>query len=376
MFWQTRNASFRSVAFHVKESSETFGRRLARHEYPQRDEPYMEDMGRRAREFSFEALVIGLDYKEQRDKLIEAIEKPGAGQLVHPYYGTRVVTIGECKVTHSTEFGGSAKISISCVEAGTMAEPSVAIDTKAKLANVQTSALDAAKAEFMAGFNLDGLPSWGVGDVQSSINKLVGLDAFAGISGLVNSFQLNLGGLMLMPGSLADSLLGMIGSLGNVRDLLTAPFVRTPKVNGIQSAGGVVLQQQALVTTLVKRAALIQHAGNVSTVDLATVSDVQVARADLIQAFDDHDYARGVPRGSAEIVAQLRQVRTAALAQLATQTAVLPRTYQMQLVEPLPALVLSYAVYGDLRDTEIVKRNAVQHPGFVPAGVPIQLTAE
>lgn len=376
MSWQVRNASFRGVAFHVKDSSETFGRRLVRHEYPQRDKPYLEDMGRRAREFSIEAFVIGLDYAAQRDSLIDAVETAGAGQLVHPYYGTRVVTVGECKVTHSNDFGGSAKFSFSCIEAGEMAEPVVGIDTEAQLANVQTSAQEAVKDDFVEDFDLSGLPSWGIDDVKSVFDDMTNLDAFAGIVGLVDSFQSGLSELMQMPGDLVDSVFGLLGKLTSVRDLLAMSFIGFPQTSGSPSVGGVVQQQQAVVTAMIKRAALIQHAGIVSTADLATVSDVQVARADLLQAFDDNAYARGVPRASAEVASQLRQLRSAALAQLSSQSSVLPRTYETRLLEPLPALVVSYNAYGDLRASDIVKRNAVRHPGFMPAGVPIQLTTE
>jgi prophage DNA circulation protein len=44
------------------------------------------------------------------------------------------------------------------------------------------------------------------------------------------------------------------------------------------------------------------------------------------------------------------------------------RTYAP--AETMSALVLAHALYGDaLRSGEIVARNRVQHPGFVPATV-------
>ena len=60
MAWsdQLRPASFRGVPFVVLAGTVSAGRRLARHEYPQRDIPYMEDMGRRAREYKVEGSII------------------------------------------------------------------------------------------------------------------------------------------------------------------------------------------------------------------------------------------------------------------------------------------------------------------------------
>ncbi|MFX9939048.1 DNA circularization N-terminal domain-containing protein, partial [Acinetobacter baumannii] len=64
MTWrdQLRPASFRGVPFHVTQATGTFGRRSVTHEYPFRDLPYVEDLGRRARTLRIEALLLGEDY--------------------------------------------------------------------------------------------------------------------------------------------------------------------------------------------------------------------------------------------------------------------------------------------------------------------------
>lgn len=142
MAWRDnlRQASFRGVKFNVDSSGLSIGRRIARHEYPQRDIPYPEDMGRRAREYKVEAFVLGdpagdNDYMVPRDALIEAIEKAGPGQLVHPYYGTVAVTVfGEVTLSESTREGGMAKFTITFLEAGKQEEPKTSDDTEAKLA--------------------------------------------------------------------------------------------------------------------------------------------------------------------------------------------------------------------------------------------------
>ena len=72
MSWRDRylTASFRGVEFKVQKHDATFGRRQVVYEYPQRDTPSTEDLGRRARELSLDAYVIGEDYHLQRDRLI------------------------------------------------------------------------------------------------------------------------------------------------------------------------------------------------------------------------------------------------------------------------------------------------------------------
>ena len=72
-------------------------------------------MGRRAREYSIEAFVLGSDYMRARDALLEAIEAPGAGQLVHPWHGTVNVTVAAASLNESTERGGMAVFSLTFV---------------------------------------------------------------------------------------------------------------------------------------------------------------------------------------------------------------------------------------------------------------------
>ncbi|WP_172820693.1 DNA circularization N-terminal domain-containing protein, partial [Escherichia coli] len=89
MTWKDRlqDASFRGVPFKVEEESAGTGRRVETHEYPNRDKPYTEDLGKITFRPSITAYVVGDDCFDQRDRLIEALNKPGPGTLVHPTYG-------------------------------------------------------------------------------------------------------------------------------------------------------------------------------------------------------------------------------------------------------------------------------------------------
>src|SRR5688572_26751846 len=82
-----RQASFRGVGFLIDSVDSQFGRHVVTHEYPQRDIPFSEDLGRKARRFSMTAYLVGGDYMLARDVLIAACELPGSGLLVHPYQG-------------------------------------------------------------------------------------------------------------------------------------------------------------------------------------------------------------------------------------------------------------------------------------------------
>jgi len=63
MAWRDRlrPAAFRGIPFEVSAATGSFGRRTARHEFPQRDTPAVEDLGRRTRELQITGFVIGAD---------------------------------------------------------------------------------------------------------------------------------------------------------------------------------------------------------------------------------------------------------------------------------------------------------------------------
>ncbi len=52
-------ASFRGVPFQVEGDEATLGRRVQTHEYPNRDQPYTEDLGRATRRFQISAYLVG-----------------------------------------------------------------------------------------------------------------------------------------------------------------------------------------------------------------------------------------------------------------------------------------------------------------------------
>ena len=123
-------ASFRGVPFQVSGTSSEFGRRNQTHEYPFRDVPYTEDIGRSARKNKIDAFVVGDDHKEQAEKLVEVIEEEGAGTLIHPILGELNVNIvGTATVSNSVENGRMSVISFSFVEAGELIFPDSSIAT-------------------------------------------------------------------------------------------------------------------------------------------------------------------------------------------------------------------------------------------------------
>lgn len=143
-----RQASFRGAAFHVEVGARAGGRRIVPHEYPKRDDPYAEDMGRRARRWHVTAYFISYpvdgngdtgeavlrlrDYRVGRDALIRALEQEGPGTLVHPTLGSMEVACETYTVQDAIrEKGGFCVFEMTFCEAGVQGNDVVGVQTGA-----------------------------------------------------------------------------------------------------------------------------------------------------------------------------------------------------------------------------------------------------
>lgn len=144
MGWQERlrKASFRGVDFYVDDDN-TYesGRRLINHEFPNRDIPFSEDLGRKQRKFDFSAYLIGEDYDLQRNRLINALELKGPGALVHPNLGVLTVTVAGFTITHSKASLGMCKVELNFLESGSRDIVVVGQDSFQKLLSDADNAL-------------------------------------------------------------------------------------------------------------------------------------------------------------------------------------------------------------------------------------------
>lgn len=133
--WRTRGlllARFKSAWFHVEQQGRSSGRRTVVHEYPKRDVPYSEDMGRHAIRYQMTGYVIEMDrklgtnYQVAKNDLIQALEGEDAGPLHDPYmprtqhltYAPLLFMCERYTVTESRERGGFAMFEMMFVEAG------------------------------------------------------------------------------------------------------------------------------------------------------------------------------------------------------------------------------------------------------------------
>jgi prophage DNA circulation protein len=127
-----RRAKFGQAQFYVDTSVRDSARRIVQHEFPKRDVPYAEDMGRRAREFTVRGYCIAFssdtrfpddvlkrkNYIPARDALILALETGGPQILQLPLLGIMNAVCSRYRVTEEDKLGGYCTFDMTFNEYG------------------------------------------------------------------------------------------------------------------------------------------------------------------------------------------------------------------------------------------------------------------
>ncbi|WP_193583474.1 DNA circularization protein [Laribacter hongkongensis] len=406
MGWRERlrPASFRGVSFFVESADGECGRRIQVNEYPQRDEPLIEDLGGRAVGHKVAGFLVGRNCLDERDKLLEALNTAGAGELVHPWIGSLTVRIGKVSHSYARTDGGLVRFDFECWPSVEVVYPSASLNSAKQLDQKAGALADGLGERFGAAMqSLAGAKLYAdemmaqassmlapvqssLGDVLSLVGGVRGL-----VSGVVNGVDGMAGQLMgafdqlrLPFGSLGfASLASLIGSRSQAAGALAGhrPVV-SPAVSATptgQAASAVVdLVQGALIVDAARLAASapvtrppppvqtaalpLQLVTTARPADVPVADDVLAARDALADAI--WTVSVTAPHVLYPLLSDVRHAASAHLVEVARQGVAL-RSYTPPGI--MPALVLAYRELGDARRAdEIVIRNRIAHPGFVP----------
>lgn len=457
-------ASFRGVGFFIEKAVVPAGRKGQLHEFPQRDEPYFESLGKQSKVHTLTGFIVGPDCFEQRDRLLQALEQEGAGELVHPWLGRVQVQVGECGVTHNLSEGGLVRLDLKFYPANPLKFPVSTLNTRRQLLGASESLLDSALRRYRSvmatvdavRINIQALRSALSGvfatiqrqftpfmtiysDVTALVHSLV--NAPLTVSTLFTTFfasfdgdsrrarrangTSSIGGASTgtsagsgsgsstgggsgsgsasgSNGTAASSAAARSGSNGGVssvetvdyRSVISEATQQAEAVSGInlvsQSSGldtGVTAQaaanlvQDALLVKVAKIVASMPVATTVTPLTVVPSLDQQVTQAlqrvdvpvadDVIELRDTLSSAiwEASLKADPEHYLALNTLRQALIRHLNAVAASGVRLVDMKVSEPLPALVLAYRRFGDAsRAQEMVQRNRLAHPGFVPPG--------
>lgn len=168
---QLLEPSFRAVPFAITDVGLSSGRRSATHEYPQRDEAYIEDLGRRTRKFSVSAFVVEPNYLDKRNQLIQALEARGPGTLIHPWYGERTVSVESFSVQEGSSSGGVASFTINFVESGIATFPTGETDTQGQVNIAAEESRVQIRENFMDRFSIVRQPDFLTSDATRVLSE-------------------------------------------------------------------------------------------------------------------------------------------------------------------------------------------------------------
>ena len=82
-----KKAKYNGVSFYIEDDETSGGRRIVTHEFPYSEIPATEDLGKKAKQWQIQGFVGGALYKQEAEKLQDALEQAGVGTLDHPYIG-------------------------------------------------------------------------------------------------------------------------------------------------------------------------------------------------------------------------------------------------------------------------------------------------
>lgn len=386
-----RPASWRGLACFVEAAEASGGRRLAVHEYPLRDEPYPEDMGRRQRRWSVTAYILGADVLTRARAFADALEAAGAGTWVDPWRGDVSAVVDTFEWRQSSIEGGVARFQVAFLEAGQAAYPALEADHAAQAVAAAAQATGGIRAAFVRGFSVSGLAAVvledaaamvgvAVGDISAEVrNVLATGEQVARWARDATRIAAEARVLIETPSTLADRMLALLGAdrLAGLtwRQWLTiadwVPQLMAP-VTGSGAQAAASLRARAAITALVRQAGVVGAARAAVTSGFTTYDEAIEARAALVRRLDDVASA-----ADAAEYADITRLRAAVVRAVSDAAPRLPRLMTLDFSQWRPALAVAWDVYGDqpsavlARASALAARNRLPHPLF--AASPLQV---
>ncbi|HAG4158952.1 TPA: multidrug DMT transporter permease [Salmonella enterica] len=219
----TGKGSFRNVPFLVyKEQRERGGRNIVKREYPLRESGGADDLGPKLPALTFTVIVQGDDAQAQRKALRDALYAPGAGELIHPDYGTLNVLIDNFESRYNVSEQRVVEFTINATPQANDTAPDAQKDTATALTTKSGNGLNSIFNTLADGW---AVVSDNLHDLQAMADTVSGkIDA---LENTVSSV-----GIMQDISSFSASFSAM---KGNITELITSPLRMAQQFAGIFS---------------------------------------------------------------------------------------------------------------------------------------------
>lgn len=383
-----KQAKFRNVEFFVNSHDFTGGRRKTKFQYPGSDRVDFQDHGQDGKDFSIRAYLVGDDYYVRRNQLINALDKKGAGELVHPYYGKLNVQVIDYSVSEHSSEGRMVRLTITFSEASISVRTVETINTQTKVYNAREAVLIAINDFFIAAYSVVKKPFAVIDNVQQTIN--VGFSAVQNAKTVyqaVSEYQDRIERVIESIPTLFREIeelsqetieliafgTGLIGAhqatIENAREMFD-DFIdlfnfEPNKIFQEENDPAEIFSQLLAYSTIAVSGSLL------SVIDFTNYSDAIETRDILFKEIDRVLQIVGLDDN---IFTSLLDLRTEIYNDIEARIGDLSRTSVVVLPESLPAITLSYQLYGSIENEQlIVDRNNVDNPGFLDANTPLEV---
>lgn len=411
-----RDASFRNAPFCLVDNEGVSGRRAIPRAYPKKEIGWTEDNGAVLGQQQINAKLVGDDFQSALEALLNALNQPGPGELVHPWYGIQKVQIG--RVTHrlSTEDGGIAYVSFEVFEAGERLYPV----PKENTSLTTLSAADKVKAALENGdyfAALDGLgdmaDTW-LGDMESLVANLPTIPtAVTDWIDRASRFKDLASVIIAKPGELVRQVLNLTSTVNDIvsespwalrvydqlrnqwandraekaatrtrdSDMVVTPSSPGAGVFGVATsvpASNIAItdEMQANIDDfrqLVTLATLVAQAEAIATTEFETSADALDAGDRLADELSDAAVG-AVESGQRELWRTLRDLRFAVVNDVRVRGAQLPDLRQLVPTETSTVALLAWRETGDTESRDaIVLRNRLRDPSFILPSTTIEV---
>lgn len=399
MSWKDtlRPATFKGIEFRVAGHESEFGRRTVTNEYAYRDTPYTEDMGRKARRYEIAAYLIDTDYTVTRDSIIDAVEAGGVGTLIHPYLGTKQVVCENLRVRETREEGGFVSLSFTFVEAGQRIFPDSAAVPKDLVSISADNLIDAARTNFIEKMTVTGVSEWVRDEWGDTLGDLADIFDTVRTNGGINNqtttdlinkaavWVADVSGIKVPPLSLLTDTAAaadrLISIMQGTFDLAPTPEEAVNNLNrftdfvpvtlgGTSVTGKVAVINQQASQTFIRTIALANEAKALVQQTFESYEEAISGREQVLERIDSvMDTTE-----DDEIYNFTRSLRADVAKAVPDESESLPRISTHVLKQSLPSLVMAYDLYESVdREQDIIKRNNVRHPGYLPGGTDLSI---
>jgi prophage DNA circulation protein len=401
--------SYKGVSFWFESDDESGGRGLVIHEFPHRDDPFVEDLGEAPRFFEGAIYIHGDDVDAQAARLTETFASKGPGSLVLPIRGPVSVHCQEFRRSHQRDKLGYVAYTAKFVRAGA-AGSLVSLPYAARLVTDAADRLAAALAglfprrvatlaqpDFVVAAAVEGVQAAAaaldVVRLQNAVDPATSAKVREGVTALVASAPLLLS-RSDTPGEASDLLAvlpeigaatgaealaaGLVAAVRRLADAMPAPAAQAAMADYIGAhdvaradtylapTAARAAENVAEVARLARLAGLTAWAEALMRRNYASRPDGVTARGEAAERFED-EMAACFGAADAALYIAIGALRDAVVDYLTALIVDLAPVVTVESSAIMPSLWWSWRLYATpARAGELVGRNGVRHPSFMP----------